>query len=1248
MATSEGTQAEIGQLIADEFGVNADYVSELLSQFERDRSSVDDDWRSFFDELLSNGRSVTETEPGPRAVEPAPEERAQTASIRVAPGAIQATYEWGREAEAPARKSAQETVAPAPATQPQAAIVAAEAEAVERIPIRGPALRIAENMEASLAVPTATSQRQVPLKLLDENRQVINKHLAASGRKVSYTHVAARAILKVLESFPQLNDSFEEQDESAYRLRHQQVNFGVAVDVTKKDGTRTLLVPNIKGADKLTFSQLLDAYDDVIKRARTGKLQISDFQGTTISLTNPGTIGTTASNPRLMSGQGVIVATGAIGYPPEYQAMSPEGLSRIGISKVMTITSTYDHRIVQGAESGAFLALIDELLRGQHEFYDQIFADLGIRYRPYRWAMDVNPAILGEERRRDVVRKQARVFELINAYRVRGHLIADLDPLGCKTVQYHPELDIETYGLTIWDLDRQFITGGVGGSETATLREIVDQLHDYYCGKVGIEYRNIQGPEEKEWIRARVETEPPPVPAEVKKQILWKLISAELFERFLGTKYLGQKRFSIEGNETVIAVLDQLIDSAAPRGIDDITIGMAHRGRLNVIANVIGKFCERIFTSFEGSIHPNFPHDQGDVKYHQGASGVRETTDGREVSLVVVPNPSHLEFVDPVVEGMVRARQDVDGDRLSRLAVLLHGDAAFAGEGIVAETLNLSQLPGYKTGGTIHIITNNQLGFTTPPEEGRSSTYSTDIAKMIQAPVFHVNSDDVEAAYNVLQIALDYRQKFQRDVVIDVIGFRRLGHNEGDEPTYTQPVMYQRIRKHPGARALYAKKLAAEGVMTEEVIATLMDERNRRYENAQLGAKAIVAKQDTQIALPDHQPEPETVDVIATGVEQETLRRIAHAITTVPRGFNLNPKIVGLLARRAKMVEGAAAVDWGMAEALAFGSLLIEGTPVRLSGQDTVRGTFSHRHAAFTDTQTGVEWAPLAQLADGAKYEIYDSPLSEAGALGFEYGYSVAAPDTLVLWEAQFGDFINAAQVIVDQFIASGEEKWNQPTGIVLLLPHGYEGQGSEHSSARIERFLQLCADGNMQVVNCTTAAQYFHVLRRQAQQRPRKPLVIITPKSLLRLPDAASPVEQFSRGGFLPVIGDDSVAAASVTRVLLCSGKVYYDLVAERRKVGESGIAIVRVEQFYPFPKNLLVKELSRFPNAADVRWVQEEPQNMGEWTFMEPRLLKMLGAARTLRYIGRPPSASPATGSHTIHQMEQQQLVKQAFSGD
>ncbi|HET9531084.1 MAG TPA: 2-oxoglutarate dehydrogenase E1 component, partial [Blastocatellia bacterium] len=702
-------------------------------------------------------------------------------------------------------------------------------------------------------------------------------------------------------------------------------------------------------------------------------------------------------------------------------------------------------------------------------------------------------------------------------------------------------------------------------------------------------------------------------------------------------------------NETVVALLDQLIESAGQRGIIDITLGMSHRGRLNVIANVIGRFCERIFTSFEGSIHPRFPHDQGDVKYHQGASGARETKEGRQVLLTVASNPSHLEFVDPVVEGMVRAKQDRAEERESLLAVLLHGDAAFAGEGVVAETLNLSQLPGYTTGGTIHIIVNNQLGFTTPPEEGRSSTYSTDIAKMIQAPIFHVNSDDPEAAYNVLQIALDYRQRFKKDVVIDCIGFRRLGHNEGDEPTYTQPVMYRRIREHPGVRELYARRLTAEGVMSKEEIDYLMEERMRRYENAQLGAKEIVARQGEEPHIPPAVEEPDSVEVIETGMDHGTLRTMAETINTVPKGFNLNPKIVGLLARRAKMGGGEAAVDWGMAEALAFGSLLIEGTPVRITGQDTVRGTFSQRHAAFHDALTGEEWTPLTGLAsEQATFQIYDSPLSETGALGFEYGYSVSAPEALVIWEAQFGDFANAGQVIIDQFIASGEEKWNQTCRLALLLPHGYEGQGPEHSSARLERFLQLCADANIQVVNCTTAAQYFHLLRRQARQAARKPLVVMTPKSLLRLPEAASSIDEFTGGGFLPVIGDRGVTdPASITRVLLCSGKVYYDLLAERKKLGDEATAVLRLEQFYPFPKRHLAEHLSAFSRAKDICWVQEEPRNQGGWFFVEPRVGELLGPDRRLRYAGRAASASTATGSHTIHQMEQRRLVKDAFDG-
>jgi 2-oxoglutarate decarboxylase len=1285
-------KAELDQIIEEEFGVNASYVAGLWQQYDQNPQSVDDEWRSFFEELLGgNGNTTGSSSYQDRdakpiapvsAAHPAPASR--QAGSATAPGTMTPSGDQLNQS----RQAVSNPPAPAaPYPARGAGLAAAPASPVsapatpgrDELAIRGPALRIAQNMEASLAVPTATSQRQVPIKLLDENRRLINTYLESPGGKVSYTHLVARAILKALLRFPALNDSYQERDRSAFRIRHPQINLGLAVDVVRRDGSRALLVPNVKNATELTFPELVMAYQSVVTRARDGKLQIEDFQGTTISLTNPGTLGTTASNPRLMAGQGLIVATGSIEYPPEYSAMSPEALSRLGISKIMTLTSTYDHRIIQGAESGSFLALIDQMLRGQHEFYDEIFAELGMPFKPYRWSIDHNPAILGEDRRAEEVRKQARVLELINAYRVRGHLVADIDPLGAKQVYYHPELDIETYGLTIWDLDRQFVTGGLGGTETASLRQIVEWLRSFYCGKFGIEYRNIQSPVEKQWISSRIEKKQPAVPPEAKHQILWKLISAESFEKFLGAKYLGQKRFSIEGAETVVALLDQLIEGAARRGVVDITIGMSHRGRLNVIANVIGKFCERIFTSFEGSIHPNYPHDQGDVKYHQGASGVRETAAGGHVSLTLPPNPSHLEFVDPVVEGMVRAKQDLarrnsgngaapgtdvsgtdsdapkqataDGASGSeevegRLAVLIHGDAAFAGEGIVAETLNLSGLEGYGTGGTVHIIVNNQLGFTTPPEAGRSSVYSTDVAKMIQIPIFHVNGDDPEAGYNVLQIALDYRQQFNKDVVIDVIGFRRHGHNEGDEPTYTQPVMYKRVRSHPGVRALYAGRLVAEGAVDEKTVESLMEERTRRYENALLGAKEIVTRQDVhpEPRRESHDPQPDTG--LQTGVASEELVRLSRTLTTVPQGFNLNPKITGLLARRAKMVEGSVPVDWGMAEALAFGSLLDEGTPVRLSGQDSIRGTFSHRHAAFFDTQTDQVWTPLETISS-AKFEVWDSPLSEAGVLGFEYGYTVTAPKTLVIWEAQFGDFVNAAQVIIDQFIVPGEEKWDQKSRIVLLLPHGLEGQGPEHSSARIERFLQLAAEGNIQVVYPTTAAQYFHLFRRQMRQPSAKPLIVMTPKSLLRLPEAASSIEQFTNGRFEPLLaGTRPTAPSAVKRILLCSGKVYYDLEQERKKLGDDTIAIFRLEQLYPFPSRIINDQLASLESARDIRWVQEEPANMGGWSFVEARLRSILRVDQTLKYVGRLASPSPATGSHTIHQMEQRKLVAEAFS--
>jgi 2-oxoglutarate dehydrogenase E1 component len=1244
---SQQNKTDLSEMIAEEFGANAEYVQGLLERFRTNPDLVDDSWRSYFSEMLGDGASTAQASGnGAKAT------AAATTPAIETDGDARAARREVSTAAAPA-------AAPAPAGKP-----AAEARPpadVEVVPLRGPALKIVENMERSLSVPTATSERRIPVKLLDENRRLINKHLAEHDRgKASYTHLIAFAVLRALEVYPQLNDGFFNGEGGAARLKRPHVNLGVAVDLTKKDGSRTLLVPNVKNAESLSFSQFLTAYDDVVKRAREGKVQISDFQGTTVSLTNPGTIGTVASIPRLMEGQSVIVATGAIEYPAEYQAMAPEALSQLGISKAISISSTYDHRIIQGAESGAFLARVHELIIGKHNFYDDIFADLGIPHVPFRWNTDRNPFFLTGDQVLEQNIKEARVIELINAYRVRGHLIADTDPLHALPRLYHPELDIETYGLTIWDLDRVFTTDGLANKQSSTLREILDVLQRAYCGKVGIEYRHIQSKEEKTWLREQIRrqfVQPEPLPVEVKKRLLWKLISAEQFERFLHTKYLGQKRFSLEGCETVIPVLDKLIDGAGERGVEEIFFGMAHRGRLNVLANVIGNLCERIFAAFEGSVHPEFPADEGDVKYHQGAHGERTLADGRKVQLTLSPNPSHLEAVDPVVEGMVRAKQDeFIGQRNATreqvidqaLPVLLHGDAAFAGQGVVMETLNLAALKGYRTGGTIHIIINNQIGFTTSPEAGRSTIYSTDVARMTQLPIFHINGDDPEAAYRVLQIALEYRQEFNKDVVLDLIGFRRLGHNETDEPSYTQPLMYARVKAHPGVRTLYAQRLINEGVVTEEEVKSLIDERIRRYEDALANAKRKVADEPAQ-----HSGRVEELDgseVIPTAVDAEKIRSIAHKIAVVPEGFNVNPKMVGQLARRAKMGDGAAPLDWAFAEAVAFGSLVLEGTRVRLSGQDSGRGTFSQRHAVLYDTQTGKSWAPLSELRSeanpAARFEVFDSSLSEEGVLGFEYGYSVVNQNALVLWEAQFGDFGNGAQTIIDQYIAASEDKWKQTSRLGMLLPHGYEGQGPEHSSARLERYLQLCAENNLSVCYPTTPAQYFHLLRRQVRPGMERPLVVMTPKSLLRLPAAASRIEDLATGGFQPVIDDVEITdAPAVRKVVLCSGKVYYDLLEGRKKSGDLRVAIVRLEQFYPFPLRSVRELLAKYAGAVEFVWAQEEPRNMGGWTFMRERLERLLDDPTKLSYVGRDASASPATGSYSVHQKEQSEIVSEAL---
>jgi multifunctional 2-oxoglutarate metabolism enzyme len=1242
--SEELNRQDLSEIIAESFGANATYVEGLLGRYRSNPSLVDEAWRAYFAELLGDVAGAAGGGNGAAAASPAE-------------GVQPAAQPQAEASAGPARQEAQAPAQAAPAQAP-AAQLRGEAQ-----PIRGGALKIVENMETSLTVPTATSNRLVPVKVLEENRALVNQYLKEHKRgKASYTHFVAYAILRALERYPQMNDGFAVVDGQPARVRRAEANLGIAIDLEKKDGSRTLLVPNVKNAGAHGFADFLAAYDDVVKRARTGKLGVPDFQETTISLTNPGTIGTVSSTPRLMTGQSAIIATGAIEYPAEYHAMTTQALSLLGISKVVNISSTYDHRVIQGAESGAFLAHIHELLLGEHDFYVKIFRDLGIPYQPMRWATDFNPALLGGDRTRDQVVKQARVLELINAYRVRGHLIADTDPLHALPIQYHPELDIETYGLTIWDLDREFITGGLAGRESAPLREILDILRRAYCGKVGTEYRHIQSKEQKLWIRERIRVEfvtPEPLDAETKKALLKRLIRAEQFERFLHTKYLGQKRFSLEGCETIIPLLDRLVELSSEKGVEDITLGMAHRGRLNVLANVVGNFSERIFTAFEGSVHPDFPADEGDVKYHQGAKGERETASGKKVRITISPNPSHLEFVDPVVEGMVRAKQDawqLEGrpreeviDRA--LPVLLHGDAAFAGQGIVMETLQLADLQGYRTGGTIHIIINNQIGFTTSPESSRSSIYSTDVAKMTQLPIFHINGDDPEAAYRVLRIALDYRQEFNKDVVLDVIGFRRLGHNEGDEPSYTQPLMYARVKAHPGVRAVYAQRLMAEGVVTEEEVEQMVREAVERYERSHARAKEIVAQKQPLKELPPPPPEEDGSDVVETGVSAEVIRDAAHRISVVPEGFSINPKMVSQLARRAKMGEGSVPLDWGFGELMAFGSLGLEGTRVRLSGQDSGRGTFSHRHAILYDTRTGKPWKPLSEMTARGEtrslVEVFDSSLSEQGVLGFEYGYTVEARDALVMWEAQFGDFSNGAQVITDTFIAPGVDKWQQPSRLVLLLPHGYEGQGPEHSNARLERYLQLCAESNMQVCYPTTPAQYFHLLRRQVKQPAARPLVVMTPKSLLRLPAAVSTIEELTKGGFRPVIDDAEVTDRSaVRRIVVCGGKVFYDLAAARKKADDYRVAIVRLEQFYPFPERALREIFATYEQATQLVWCQEEPKNYGGWHFVEPRLAGLLSACERPFYAGRAASASPATGSYTIHELEQRKLIDDALT--
>jgi multifunctional 2-oxoglutarate metabolism enzyme len=1217
----------IDSLVSD-FGGNYVFALDLLEQYRQDPGSVESSWRSYFDGL----------DAGPTS--PAAEPEATAAATEAdAPAPAREGTPGSQPAQQTAEVVRSEFPAPVARQRSRALVVPAILPGDIATPIRGGAVRIVENMEASLAVPTATSIRTMPVRTLEENRRILNKHRDSTGAaKISFTHVIAWAALRALDAFPRLNDAYAELQGQPHRIQRDSVRLGIAVDVQRKDGSRTLLVPNIRDANKLDFAGFLAAFDDLVVRARKGAISPDDFIGTTVSITNPGTLGTTSSAPRLMPGQGLIVATGALDYPAEYRSMAPRTLSLLGISKVMTVTSTYDHRIIQGAESGLFLARMEELLRGDDGFYKRIFEDLKVPHQPVRWEIDVAPGLGGPAGSREEIEKQARVLQLIHNYRVRGHLVADLDPLD-STRAPHKDLDPATYGLTLWDLDREFITNGLSGKDRATLREILEVLRDTYCGTIGVEYMYIADPVRKEWLQERMESARNRLPLSVadRRRIMEKLVEAESFERFLHARYIGHKRFSLEGCEALIPLLDRVLGDAARGGVREVIMGMSHRGRLNVLANTIGKPLAQIFSEFEGNADPDSTQGSGDVKYHLGAAGVYKAEGGEALAVSVAPNPSHLEYVDPVVEGIVRARQDAIGDpeRLRVIPVLLHGDAAFAGQGIVAETLNLADLEGYTTGGTIHVVVNNQIGFTTLPQDARSSTYCTDVAKMVHAPAFHVNGDDPEAVAYVAALAFEYRQRFKRDVVIDLVGYRRWGHNEGDEPSYTQPIMYSKIKSHPSVAHIYGEQAVRSGWMTRGELDALWTEKKADIQReGEAGPLANVARRP---AAP-----PPVVDAAAM---RARLKATLQALGSTPQGFEVHPKLASHIARRAELFEGRGEVDWATAESLAFGTLLLEGIPVRLSGQDSGRGTFSQRHAILYDARTGKEYVALNSLApQGTRFEVHDSLLSEAAVVGFEFGYAVTEHRALVMWEAQFGDFANAAQVLIDQFYASSETKWGQPHGLVLLLPHGHEGQGPEHSSGRIERFLTLCAENNMRVCYPSTPASYFHLLRWQGRDYIEKPMVVFTPKSLLRHPRCVSSLEELAEGGFREVLADPKSDAARVRRVALTSGKLYYDLLKAREERRADHVALVRLEQLYPFPGTEIARVLAGYSASAELVWAQEEPRNMGAWRFVREAFLDGLvpgGRSRALRYVGRDESAAPAPGSHKVHLAEQEEIV-------
>src|SRR4051794_27598052 len=1145
-------------------------------------------------------------------------------------------------------------------------------------PLRGPAATLARFMEQSRTIPTATSFRTLEVDTLDGRRGA----LKAAGKKISFTHIIAWAIVKAAEQMPVMAHSFEERDGKPFRIVPGGVGLGLAVDVERKDGTRSLVVPVIHDANTLSFDQFAARYDEAVAGARDNTLQPDAYQGANITLTNPGGIGTVASVPRLMPGQGTIIAAGALGYPAGLRGIGKE----LGVSKVMTITSTYDHRVIQGAESGQFLKTIDGLLQGENDFYDDIFQALSVDGLP--------EADTGQRRRLSDIRIQApgisdspataadpvpssvqpavaaipdegllqavqAATSVVKAFRMHGHLAANLDPLGAEPPG-DPALDPETVSLTpalMEQIPARVLRIAVEG---ATFADALPHLQETYCGTIAYEIEHISDHEQRVWLRQAIESNlfRQPHDAEEQAKLLERLSQVEALESYLHKAFLGKKQFSIEGLDVTVPMMDEALDIAGRRGARELVIGMAHRGRLNVIAHTVGRPYEAILAEFEGELQAvkasriALPEGgTGDVKYHHGASGTVTTAGGKRLTVTLSPNPSHLEFVDPVVEGRARADQTsrkgrgIAHDPASVVPVLLHGDAAFPGQGTVAETLNMQSLRGYSTGGTVHIITNNQIGFTTEPSDARSTRYASDLAKGFDVPIVHVNADDVEASIAAIRLAMAFRDKFARDVVIDLIGYRRFGHNETDEPAYTQPEMSEKIKKHPPVRQLYAQKLVDEGTLSEKEADELAQRCYQRLSQAHAELKELLTGgPDTgEYQLDRGQSvEPDT------RVSRETLAGLNEVLLKVPEGFTVHRKLKPQIEKRRKAFAEGAGLEWAHAESLAYASLLVQGVPIRLTGQDVERGTFSQRHLVFHDSSTGERHTPVKHIPSAqAPFELHNSPLSEQAALGFEYGYSVQAPEALVLWEAQFGDFVNGAQVIIDQFIASGLAKWGQTSRLTLLLPHGYEGSGPEHSSGRLERFLQLCAEGNIRVANMTTPAQYFHMLRRQALVAKQRPLVVMTPKSLLRHPAATSTVDELANGHFELVLDDPTLPGEreEVTRLVLCSGKIYYDLVGHEERAAAGNVAVARVELLYPFPKQELQDLFASYPNLKEIFWVQEEPKNMGARSFMKYRLDEIVPEGVDYDYVGRELRASPGEGYSIAHRREQDRIVRVAL---